>query len=417
VVTLALVGAPAAPMSYAAFKALAASGTALGATLSAAKAAALAAMASATALALGAGVGGFLLGQAILEGLEEPQTLPQPGEYVEFSTPGQFAEVQYDTFINGVQQNFGIWGSIGETPSKGLFNDRSGGQWQFYFLDKNNDRRILFSTSSSVDSAEVRVLNFRLSGTNTPIAPTKRLPSYAPNKSNPIKPVPTTIPIPGFPNFPITPRVIPNPGNDNPGENEERPPGVIVQIPETGQQITFAPEGVRISNYGSPNRTPFIVPPAIIPPGNKVATPPCCPSDESPSEEVDLSEIICRLKALQDEILNDGFNVVAGNTANANSGFYEALDGDFYKVQVDITQRPSNLRIQPSTSPALDVWYVGWFSWVTNGFPGERMPLHFENSTFLAPANVTGFMYQVNFGCSAIGRWQRRVKKPYVDNC
>lgn len=413
---LALVGAP-SRLSWEAYKAAKALGGALGALLGAAEGAAVGGLVGSTAAAVGAGVGGFMIGEYILKQLELPQTLPPPGEYYEFSIPGQFAEVLVDTFINGVPQNVDLWASIGETPSKGLFNERANGVWQFYFLDKNNNRRLIFSTQSTVDSAEVVIKQFRLSGTNTPLTPTKKLPSYAPNKSNPVKPVPTTIPIPGFPNFPISPRVVPNPGNDPPNENEEREPGVVVQIPETGQQIKYTPSGVQITNFNNPTTAPFRVPPPILPPGINAATPPCCEVEPPEPPEVDLEEIICRLKALQEKVLDDGFDNVSGATAQGASGFYEALDGGFYKVQIDVTQKPSNLRIQPSTAPALDVWYVGWFSWVENGFPGERIPLHFQNSSFVAPPNVTGFMYQVNAGCLAIGRWTRKVKREYVDFC
>jgi hypothetical protein len=210
---------------------------------------------------------------------------------------------------------------------------------------------------------------------------------------------------------------VPNPGNEPGEDNEERPPGIVVQIPQTGQQLTFSPDGVRLGNYASPTSRPFIVPQAPIPPGGKTATPPCCPEPE-PTPSTDKSaEIICRLKTLQTEILNDGTDRTSGATPAAPSGFYEELAADFYKVVMRVTQRPSNLRIQSSTSPAADVWFVGWFAWVENGFPGERLPLQFENQTFLAPKNVTGFVYQVNFGCLAIATWQRRVKRPYIDNC
>lgn len=413
---LALVGAP-GKLTWEAYKAAKALGGVLAAVFGAAEAAAVGGLIGSTAAAVGAGVGGFMIGEYILKQLELPQTMPPPGEYFEFNTPGQFAEVQYDTFIEGVQQNFGIWGSIGETPSRGLFNRKEDGNWIFYFLDANEDRRLLFSTSSTVTSAEVKILNFRLSGTTTPITPTKRLPSYAPNKSNPVQPVPTTIPIPGFPDFPISPRVVPNPGNDDPNENEEREPGVVVQIPETGQQIKFTPSGVEITNFRNPSTEPTRVPPPILPPGISAATPPCCESEPPEPPEIDLTEIICRIKTLQDEILDDGYNYRTVNTNQAQSGRYEEFDVEFERVKIQIQQRPGNLRIQSSNSPAMDVWYVGWFSWIVNGFPGERIPIHFSDSNFLPPIGVTGFMFQLNAGCEGFGAARIRDKRPYIDNC
>lgn len=416
-VTLGLVGAPAAPMTYAAFKALAASGGAVGATLLGAKAAAVGALLGATAAAVGAGLGGYMIGEMILKNLEEPQALPPPGEYFEFGTPDIEIEVQYDFFRGGTKELSDQWAYVGFTPTRGLFNGTTNGVRSFFFLDKNAVRRNILSIDANIPDTNLVIKSFRNFRTTQPVVPTKRLPSYAPNRGNPPLPVPVIVPVPGTPGVPITPRVIPNPANDPDVDDAETPPGIIVQIPETGQQIKFTPDGVTISNYMNPPAREFKVPPPAFPPGGKVATPPCCPSEPPEPPDVDLSEIICRIKTLQDEILNDGFDRVNGETGNSNSGFYEALDGDLYKVQIDITQRPSNLRVQSSTSPAMDVWYVGWFSWVENGFPCKRQYIHFENQTFLAPPGVTGFMYQTYFGCKAVGRWQRRVKKPYVDNC
>lgn len=415
-VTLALVGAP-SRLTYEAFKAAKAAGGALGALFGAAQAAAVSGMIGSTAAALGAGALGFFIGDQILKSLEEPQELPPPGEYYEFNTPGQFAEAQFDTFVDGEQRNFGIWGDIGETPTRGLFNAREGALWSFYFIDKNGTRRNLFTTASSADSAEVRILNFRLKGTNTPVVPTKKLPSYAPNKNNPVKPVPTTVPIPGFPGFPISPRVVPNPGNDEPEEGEERTPGVVVQVPELGMQFRFTPGDVQITNYNAPNKEPFRVPPPIAPPNGKAATPRCCEDDSPEPEPPNFDEIICRLKALQDELLNDGTDRVSGGTPTAQSGFYEDLDGGFYKVQMNLVDKPRNAKVQPSTSPAMDVIFCGWFAWVENGFPGERLPIHFQNQTFLAPSKVTGFMYQYYSAHSGNAQWQRRTKREYVDFC
>jgi len=417
VVTLALVGVPITAYSYPAFKALAAAGGALGATFSAAQAAAIAAIAAGSAAALGAGVGGYLLGEAILRGLEQPPVLPDMGEYFEAGNQNQLVRLLYDYYVDGEQLFSNQPSQFVVAPVKGIFFRVIDGASTWFVFDGNGVQQNIVSTGNKASGTRFELKGF-VNGANEAVTPTKRLPSYVPkNPSRPAPSSPVPVTIPGLPPFPITPVVVPNPGNDEPSENEERPPGVIVQIPQTGQQFNFTPSGVRESRYNAPNREPFRVPVLTLPPGGKAATPPCCEVDTPECPEVNLDEIVCRLKALQDELLDDGFNNINGETPNANSGFYEALDGDFYKVRIDITQRPANLRIQPSTAPAMDVWFVGWFSWIENGFPGERIPLHFENNCFLAPLNVTGFMYQTNFGCKAIGRWTRRTKRDYVDQC
>lgn len=416
-VTLAFVQTPATPLSYTAFNAVKAAGGVAAATFSAAQAAAVAGIAGATAAAVGAGIGGFLLGQLILKGLEVPQTMPDPGEYVEFNTPGQEVFVVIDTFIEGVPQNVDLLTSAGITPTRGMFNRKEGGQWTFFFIDGNGNRKLLFQTSSTVNSAVVKIKEFRLGTAPQPITPTKRLPSYAPNSPGRPKPVPATLPIPGFPDFPITPRVVPNPDNDPEDDNVATPPGVIVQIPETGQQFVFTPDGVKISNYTNPEVKEKKAPGAVFLPGSPPATPPCCDSGEPPAPDPKVAEIVCRVKTLQKEILDDGYDFKAGFTTTAQSGRFEEFDVDFFNVRVQVQTRPLSLRIQPSTAPVFDVWYVGWFSWLYNGFPGDRIPLHFQFSEFIAPPDVTGYVFQLNSGCTGFAQHRTRTKRPFIDLC
>jgi len=257
-----------------------------------------------------------------------------------------------------------------------------------------------------------------ITSTGQPITPTKRAPSYIPTRPDtPRLPAATPITIPGIPSFPIVPRVVPNPGNEPDIDDEETPPGVIVQIPEAGIQLRYSPDGVTISNYTNPEVKERKAPVLSFPNSGKAATPPCCESEtpEPPPNKDD--EIICRIKTLQEEILDDGYDFRNGNTPVAQSGFYEEFDVEFFKVKIQVTQTPINLRIQSSNAPAQDVWFVGWFSWVEGGFPGERMPLHFESSNFIAPPGVTGFMYQLNQACAGFGQYRIRTKREYVDAC
>lgn len=413
---LALVGAPSA-FTWEAYKATKALGGALGAVLGAADAAAVAGIVGSAAAVVGAGLGGFLIGQAILDQLQPETSMPDMGEYYEVGAQTGLVRIRYEYKVNGEVIFDNALSQFLISPVKGMFYDATNNASTWYVRDGQGNRQNIISTAGQTSGTEFRVIQFELSS-GAPIAPTKRLPSYVPTRPGlPTPQPPTPITVPGIPSVPVAPIAVPNPGNDDPEEGGERQPGVVVQVPEAGLQIRYTPSGVFLTNYNAPNKEPFRVPPPILPPGGKAATPECCPQEPPEPPKVDLEEIICRLKALQKELLDDGFDNISGATPQGASGFYEALDGGFYKVQIDITQKPSNLRIQPSTPPALDVWYVGWFSWVENGFPGERMPLHFQNSSFVAPPNVTGFMYQVNAGCLAIGRWTRKVKREYVDFC
>lgn len=197
------------------------------------------------------------------------------------------------------------------------------------------------------------------------------------------------------------------------------PPGAIQFRPEFnvdvgGVNVNFDLGGVSFS-VGKPAPSqprlpgfdPRPLPPAPIQPRSPIVK--CEPYNDA--------SLRCKITTLQTKLLNGGFDVVNGSTAIAQSGEFEALAGNFYRATVIITQRPLNLRIQSSTAPADDVWYVGWFSWLENDSPGERMPLHFQRSTFLAPPGVTGFMYQLNFGCLGNAVYQRRIPKEFVDVC
>lgn len=411
-VTLALVGAPAAPMSYAAFNALAAKATAAGASAAAAGSAAAAAIAAGAAAALGAGIGGFLLGQMILDGLEQPQVLPDMGEYLEAGAAGQTVRLFYEYKVNGQTIFDNQPSQLLDAPIKGAFYRVINGAATWFVFDRNGMQQNIVSTGNTSSGTQFRIISVQLIGGQT-VAPTKKLPTYVP--VNPDRPQPrpvTPLPIPGFPDFPITPQVVPNPGNDEPSEGEKRPPGVIVQIPQTGQQFDFTPSGVIISNYNAPNREPFRVPPLVLPPGSVAATPPCCEGSE-----VDLSEIICRLKALENGLLDDGYDFTVNSTPDSRSGRVFDSGKIFDVVRIFVTSKPSNLPVQTSNAPAPDVWFVGWFSWLAGGKEGERIPLHFQESGFIAPEGVDGFTYQLGYGSTGFASYSTKVKKDYVDAC
>lgn len=415
-VTLALTGAPSL-LTWEAYKATKAAGGALGALLGAAEATALAAIALKTAAVLGAGAGGFMIGQAILAQLAPESTMPDMGEYYEVGTTQQQVRFKFDYTVDGNPVFTGQYSQFLIAPVKGIFFKVVDGGSLWFVFDGNGDQQNITFTSNKAEGTQLRIIEFELAN-GTKVPPTKRLPSYVPTRpDSPTFAPPATIPIPGVPDFPITPIAVPDTGNDEPAEGGERNPGVVVQVPQTGTQVRFTPGGVQITNYNAPNREPFRVPPINLPPGGKASTPECCPKESPDPEEPNLDEIICRLKALQDEILDDGWDGVSGQTPIAQSGFYEELDGGFFRVQMNLVDRPKNAKIQPSTDPVPDVIYCGWFSWVVNGFPTERLPLHFDDQNFLAPPDVTGFMYQYYAAHTGWAQWTRRTKREYVDFC
>lgn len=240
------------------------------------------------------------------------------------------------------------------------------------------------------------------------------------NCGNPPPEYPRTIPPPEFYdrpapvniyNTPVTVPVVIIPVTFSPGSIVFRPEvnvdvgGVVVNIDLGGINFNVGKDAPQTPTI--PGVDPRPIPPAPTSPNSPLAK--CEPYDDSALQ--------CRVESLQDGLLDGGFDIINGQTATAVSGSYLNTSGGFFKVAMVITQRPANLRIQSSDSPAPDVWYVGWFAWTKDGRPGLRQPLHFEEQSWLAPDDVDGFIYQLNRGCLGSGVWQRRVKRDYVDVC
>jgi len=411
---LGLVGVPTVPISYPAFEALKTASPALGAALRAAQLAALGAIAAKGALVVGAGLGGYLIGDAIRKQLDAAAPPLPLTEFISGGVAGERVDLNF-TLKDGVNPDI-TSNIIIDAPFAAVLTDfNTTDRVIFYALSTTTGVRTNIADAGFAAGADPQVIINSVTklGGGQPTNLRKVPTPITPNKNAPFK-LPTTVPIPGItPDFPITPTVQPNPGNDPSEEGTETRPGVVVQIPEAGLQITFSPDGVTIGRFKSPDTKPFEVPEVPKPPGgNKVASPPCpCPKEE-PDEE-----LLCRVKSLQDEILSDGFDFTSRTTPIDQSGFFDEPGAVFERVEIDVTSFPSNVRIQPSSGNVPDVYYIGWFSWLADGDPGERIPLSFRGNGFTPPVGVTGFMYQLNSGCEGFGTYVTKEKRPYVDRC
>jgi len=405
--------APPVAFTYPEFQAYRAAPTIGGAVANSAAKAAASTILGNGAILLGGFIAGYAVGEGILRGLQDPNLLPPMDEGIVGGRAGNqyVLTIKSDIapFGSVTQENTitGAWGAIYfryTQPESGVFD----------LITSNGTIPIFSCNVEDVRQAPVIIAARRLDGTpeafrKTPLFPAKR----------PVQPpvvVPDVIPVPGRTDpFPLTPTVYPSPETDPDQEpNKLFPPGVTVKIPETGDQYTFTPNGVSYSRSTPTSPFPLEQPQKQpIPPDKKVATQPC----PCPEKDVDLEEVLCRLKALQDEILDDGFNKTVTSTAIAVSGRVEQTSLIFDSAEINVTQFPGSTRTQPSDFPAPDVLYIGWFSWLSNGSPGERLPLHYQASSFIAPPGATGFIYQLNKACLGFGRYVTVVKKPYIDRC
>lgn len=411
---IGLAGVTAGEISYAAFRAAAAANTALAPALAAAESTAVAALASSAAAVVGAGVAGVLIGQAILRNLEYTGVEPPVRQLYKVAGGQGRVGVTFDfEFTNGtphpqyVEVDSPFVGILAEIESGG------GGRTNYYLLSPPSTKvGLALVASSSVIVTPYIVSVVKVS--NGQPAEARKVPSY------PIQPLrepfkqPTTIPIPGLPDFPITPEIAPAEDVPEGDEDTEKVPGVAVKIPELGLQVTFTPTGVRIGFYKTPLEDPNSIPNPPKPPGNQTpAKPECC---ECPEQE-GLEEVLCRLKELEDELLNDGYTVTNAFTGNAQCHKVDNIEKEFFQLSVAITSQPANAKINNYPSPAFAVYQAGWYAWTYGGTPSDRLPIQFSSNVFTPPEGADGFMVGLNTGYAATCIYSRREKKGYIDNC
>jgi hypothetical protein len=250
----------------------------------------------------------------------------------------------------------------------------------------------------------------------TPVPQLRKVPGYAPTFFPAPFKLPTTIPIsPSIPDFPITPTVIPNPDNDPDADDDKaKEPGVVVQIPEMGTQIVFTPTGVTVGRYRSPETEPTEAPKVPPPPGTPPPAEQECPC---PEEENKDEEIICRLKALQKEILGDGFTEEIRQFGGAQCFQVLGLGSGFYKVEVRAIATPENAKRISYPEPGVDTVFVGNLQFIISGVVTEPIPIRGERQINLAPEGASGYVVSGAFGFAIDSLAYIRTKKEYIDNC
>jgi hypothetical protein len=234
----------------------------------------------------------------------------------------------------------------------------------------------------------------------------KTLPRVVPD----VVPISPTVPdLPVFPEvYPIVPFI--------PGSLPEKayPPGVTVKIPETGDQYVFTPDVVYHSKY-TPEPKVGLNP--YVPPANPTNQTPAQTECPCPDESMANKEVICRIKTLQDKLLDDGFTTELFFVPAAQSVAVTVTGKPFNVLQLNVTQAPANIRVQSYPVPAVDVYYYGWYALLVDGQPFERMPLFATQMTIPIPEKVNGYMIGCNDGVLCSSAYGKQAKKPYVDTC
>lgn len=407
-------GAAVAETTYAAYKDLRAVAPILGAVLEASEAAAIAAVLAEGALVLGAGLLGYGIGQAIFAQLDKADIYPPPSPLYHIGKPGERYRITAHSQLEG--QGVANYDNVFDAPILIPLTDeppdsapqlrvyaRANGVQVGYFT--YNPGTLI--TPLTVDS---------IARVDNPAEPTIRTTPTLPF-FQPLSPftLPTTIPVsPDEPDFPITPTVIPNPGNDPTEEAGATKPGVVVQIPEIGLQIQYSPTGVLIGKYNAPDTLPYqepkVPPPTGTPPVKTDACP--CP-DDKPSQK----ELLCRVKKLQKELLDDGYTEEIAFRPASSATEVSGLGKGFYKVETNAVVIPEKFKRVAYNEPAPTAIFLGYLAFEIGGVYTQQIPIRFQQEAFLAPEGATGYVIGMNAGGQCSSAYFIRTKKPYVDEC
>lgn len=411
--TAMTVNQPLAFVPSAGYAAAAAEATVAGQVLNAAGAAVTSSLVGSAAAVAGAGLAGFAIGSAILSYAGGGEQMPPLAPATLGGTRPGLYQVTYTQTVMGGNPSTLVFNI--QAPFSDITYRVSPVGQLVYFVQGINERVDLAIVNRDTFSSPPQIISaIRLDG-----QPDNGL---RPRNFRPTPPFdfprtfPGTITIPGetVP-IPITPEVYPAPESDPNQEPEKKVPGgVIVKIPETGEQLTFTPDGVVRERYVPtpteklPTRQPIVKAPDKAP-----ATDECpCPEKEDKSDE-----IVCRIKTLQKEILSDGYDVDVRSFGSSSSTVIDNIQNEFFLLEILSDVFPVNVQRQPYDSPAPNVVFLGWYAFSVGGVIQARTPIHFTSLSAIPPIGADGFTIAMNRGCQAQGLYHSRLKKEYIDLC
>ncbi len=239
------------------------------------------------------------------------------------------------------------------------------------------------------------------------------LPRFSPPATYPNQSRPTTITLPGGITLPITPTLVPynvpsrvNPGDPTspPDPHTEYPAPIQVRIPEIPININFSPSGVELVPEFEPQTSSRQSSPVTT------TAPPLLPS-KSPTDECkcepETNDIDAQLKAIKDELdaikkCACGPNTtIQTQTLGGGTGGSFGLPDMCLFVTVTLTTIPANAKSEYGGGGP-DVYFAGWFSFGTPGFPaGDRIPISHQSSTFFPSTNASSCSFTVKEGYTA----------------
>lgn len=399
-------------ISYEEAGALAAGSTTLGEALAVTGEVAAAAVVAEPLLIVGAGLAAGMAAEAILNKLNP--SAPKPQYRNNRATGGRIGGNYIVEFMYKVQGRAETTNSVyANGPIEGIRADPTSGGGTNWVLVAGGTTVGLLEADPTVVEQQPQITNITKNDGSPSDGPLINPSWDSPGGIVLPTPTPRNIAIPGLTDpYPITPYVLPS-QRRQPGTQPQTPvsPGVTVWVPELGLVVNYNPTNVNIV-FTQPATTGNIIAPPI-----QVDTKFHYPENPCHCPDANTAEIICRLKRLQTDLLDNGYtyNSVAGPTGE--SGTVDGITDPLYAVEIDVNTKPSNARTEYGGGNAPDLVYSGWLEWRRNGRCTTRQRIDFLNTVHFAPSGADGFAYTVYGGFSASSSYITKVKKPYVDNC
>lgn len=152
--------------------------------------------------------------------------------------------------------------------------------------------------------------------------------------------------------------------------------------------VTFSPSFEVNAPITLPGKDPRPLPPT-----------PTKPKDPANQEACDLTEVIDLLEDIKDCACEDG--TLKSTVYGASEGREITLPVNTKSVLVNVVNVGNGVKLQVGEGEARDVRFLGWCAFGAGGDPGERVPISFVRSHFIAPEGSTHFTYSLNFESTA----------------
>jgi hypothetical protein len=220
------------------------------------------------------------------------------------------------------------------------------------------------------------------------------------------------IALPDGSTMPYTVQPLPSPSNlPTAKPNQPFPLGIMVFMPEPGIIVNFTPTNVQIAFTTGLSTSTLLRPPI----GGYDLTAP--PKEACPCPDADLTKVYCLLGELESHLLDNGYNYTVHTGASGNSGSQSITTDEPYSVSFTVTHKPENAKKESGGDNSPQVVFSGWWSQTIDGKPSQRVPIHYEQTTFLLDKACEGYSFCFYFGFTGTSQYTTRKKRDFSSSC